>query len=266
MKLSKYFFPFSFIVIIAALSCCRKVVNVNLNNAAPLYVIEANVTDQSGPYTVTITKSVNFTQDNVYPTVSGAIVVITDNTANIADTLKETTPGSYNTSMLTGVPGHKYSLYVNANSNIFTGSCTMPQAITLDSLYTQLSSFRGNSHRVVPVYTDPVVRGNYYHFVEIKNDSMMSGIYIRNDDLVNGQTISEPLGGGGGGSQIIPGDVVAIYMECIDSAMYQYYYGLQQSTNQNSASPANPESNITGGCLGYFSAHTSSSKSLVVVP
>ena len=264
MNQSKYFFVFCFIILFSAFCSCQKVITVNLNSAAPKYVVEANITDQPGPYTVTLTKSVNFSQDNVYPTVSGAIVVITDNTANVTDTLKETTPGNYTTGILTGVAGHAYSLYVNAASNIFTASSTIPLAITLDSLYTTLSSFRGNDYQVVPVYTDPVARGNYYHFVEIKNDSVMPGIFIRNDDLVNGQQISQPLSGGDGDSKVIPGDIVLIKLECIDSAIYQYYYGLQQSENQNSASPANPPSNITGGCLGYFSAHTSSARSIVV--
>jgi len=262
MKPSAYF-PISCFILFLAFASCQKVIKVNLNNAASQYVIEANVTDQPGPYTVTITKSVNFDQDNTYPTVSGATVVITDNTANVTDTLKEVTPGNYNTSVLTGVSGHKYSLYINTASNTFTSSSTMPSAVPLDSLYTQLSPF-GSRREVVPVYTDPVAKGNNYHFVEVKNDSVLSAIYIRNDNLVNGRQISEPLNGSDGGSPVLPGDVVVVYLECIDSAVYQYFYGLQQSGNANSASPANPVSNIAGGCLGYFSAHTSSAKSVVV--
>ncbi len=263
MSTSKYLYPSAILLTLLTLASCQKVVKVNLNNATPQYVIEANVTDQPGPYTVTITKSVNFDQDNTYPTVSGATVVITDNTAGIIDTLKGTSPGNYTTHLLAGVSGHTYSLYVNAASSIFTGSSTMPAAISLDSLYTQSSSFRADDYQVVPVYTDPIAKGNNYHFVEIKNDSVVSAIYIRNDNLVNGRAVAQPLNGGGG-SKVIPGDVVVVYLECIDSAVYQYYYGLQQSENANSASPANPVSNITGGCLGYFSAHTSSAQSVVV--
>ncbi len=250
---------------LSASTSCQKVITLNLQNVASKYVIEANVTDQPGPYTVTITKSVSFTQDNIYPTVSGAIVVIKDVTANATDTLKETTPGNYVTQTLVGVPMHQYSLYVNAANNIFTASNIMPQHVTMDTLYAQLSGFRGNNYEVVPVYSDPTPFGNYYHFVEVKNDTVMPSIYIRNDELINGRLINTPLGGGGnGGSRIAPGDIVNIYLECIDSAIYQYYYGLQQSENQNSSSPANPISNISGGCLGYFSAHTSSYGTIVI--
>jgi len=246
-------------LLLFAFSACKKVIQVNLNSSAPHYVVQGNVTNQPGPYLVTITKSVNFDQDNVFPTVSGAVVVITDNTAGVADTLKETTPGNYYTSILTGTPGHKYQLYINAANNIFTTTCIMPVPVTLDSLYTQLSSFGGNTYQLVPVYTDPVAFGNYYHFAEVKNDTLTDNISIRNDALINGQVIKQPLGGG-----LQQGDSVALYLECIDSAMYQYYYSLEQTENQNSATPANPISNLSGGALGYFSVHTLSSKSIIV--
>ncbi len=245
---------------ILGFASCQKVINVNLQNVGVRFVIEGNVTDQAGPYYVSITKSVSFSQDNVYPAVSGATVVITDNTAGVTDTLKETSPGNYATQVLEGVPRHQYSLYVNSNGTVFKATSSIPGEVNLDSLYTQLSSFRGKSYQLVPVYNDPVEKGNYYRFVEIRNDTISGSIYIRSDQLVNGRTIKEPIGGG----RLNQGDVVALYLECIDSAIYQYYYGLQQSENANSASPANPPCNISGGCLGYFSAHTMTSKSIVV--
>ena len=251
------------ILLLAAFTGCKKVINVTLNSTSPQYVVEGNVTNQAGPYLVTITKTINFSQDNVWPTVSGAIVVITDVTAGQVDTLIEATPGNYNTHIITGMPGHKYQLYVNAANNIFTATSTMPAVITLDSLYTQPSPFGGNHPQLVPVYTDPTLVGvnyHYYHFTEYKNDTESSDVIIRNDELINGQLIKQPVGGDG----LNTGDSVALYLECIDSGVYQYYYTLDQTENQNSASPSNPLTNLTGGALGYFSAHTSSLKTLIV--
>jgi hypothetical protein len=259
MKLTKPFYNICLTFFLAAFCSCQKVIKVNLNSSAPRYVVEGNVTNLPGPYLITINKSVNFDQDNVFPTVSGAIVVITDNTAGVTDSLKETSPGNYHTSVLNGVPGHNYQLYIGAGGNVFTANCTMPALVTLDTLYTQLSSFRGNSHQLVPVYTDPVTTGNYYHFAEIKNDTLTDNISIRNDALINGQVIKQPIGGG-----LHDGDQVTLTLECIDSAMYQYYFTLEQTNNQNSATPANPLSNIKGGALGYFSAHTANKRSVVV--
>jgi hypothetical protein len=251
------------ILLLSVFSACTKVINVNLNSTAPRYDIEANVTNQPGPYLVTITQSINFDQDNVYPTVSGAVVVITDVTANTVDTLKETSPGNYNTNITNGIPGHTYKLYVNAAGNIFTASSTMPVVVTLDSLYTQPSPFGGSHPQLVPVYTDPVLVAqnyHYYHFTEYYNDTESSDVIVRSDALINGQVVKQPIGG----EDLNVGDSVALYLECIDSGVYVYYSTLELTENQNSASPSNPLTNLTNGALGYFSAHTSSLKTLIV--
>ncbi len=251
------------LLFIAAFSACKKVINVNLNSSSPRYVVQGNVTDVPGVYTVTITRTINFNQDNVFPGVNGATVVITDVTAGDIDTLTETLPGNYTTHTLAGTPGHTYKLYVNAANNIFTASSTMPALVTLDSLYAQPSAFGGKRLQLVPLYIDPPLVGvnyHYYHFMEYKNDTASASIIVRNDALINGKIINQPIGGDG----ITTGDSIAVYLECIDSGVYQYYSTLEQTNNQNSATPANPLTNLTGGALGYFSAHTSSYKSLIV--
>ena len=54
-------------------------------------------------------------------------------------------------------------------------------------------------------------------------------------------------------------------MQCIDNAVYKYWFSLNQSATgtSQSASPANAVSNISGGALGYFSVHTVESKTVV---
>lgn len=253
-----------YIIAIAAflLPSCQKVIHIDLNKAAPKYVVEANVTDENGPYYVHITKSVSFEADNSFPAVTGATVAITDVTASVADTLTEQLPGSYSTVSIEGVPGHTYQLYIKADGKVFTSTCTMPAHVTLDSLYESKSAF-GNIRGAI-IYTDPAAKGNYYYFAESNNGKLTDNIYIRNDQLVNNQVINQTLSRGGGDDELEAGDVLTISMQCIDSAMYQYFYTLQQTKNQNAATPANPQTNIAGGALGYFSAHTVSTKSVVL--
>jgi Domain of unknown function (DUF4249) len=248
-------------------SSCQKVINIDLNSSSPQYVIEGNIYDHASPYTVKISRSVNYDQDNMFPAVSGAIVVVRDTTAAITDTLTETAPGTYqtNNASLVGTSGHTYSLFVQASGNIFTAVSTMPVRIPMDSMYDTHSLF-GRNYSIVPVYKEPITKGNYFHFIEYINDTENKAIYVRNDNLIaGGQTVQLPLqGGGANGKAVQLGDNVLLYMECIDSAMYQYYFTLTQTTNQNSATPSNPQSNIKGGALGYFSAQTSQSRSIVV--
>ena len=268
MKQTNIFFSVFTIIITLAIVSCQKVININLNSSAPQFVVEGSVTDSLQPFLVKITRSVNFDQDNVFPAVSGARVAITDKNTGHTDSLSETHPGLYQTTGLltAGVPGHTYFLYINAGGKILTATSTMPMPVTLDSLYTQIAGFRRGSISVVPVYTDPVEKGNFYRFVVTKNDTVSDAIYVRSDKLVNGQVIKQPLNGGGGsGSKIQPADFITVELQCIDSMIYQFYYTLQQSRSSNSATPTNPVSNIMGGqALGYFSAHTTRSKSIIV--
>ena len=65
-----------------------------------------------------------------------------------------------------------------------------------------------------------------------------------------------------------PGDSVKVILESIDKNVREYFRLLRQLNNQNgieSAPPANPATNITGGALGYFNAH-SEKKKLLIVP
>jgi hypothetical protein len=48
----------------------------------------------------------------------------------------------------------------------------------------------------------------------------------------------------------------------IDESVFKYFYTLQQ--NEQGATPANPSSNFSGGCLGYFSVRTKSVKQIVI--
>ncbi|HSZ26237.1 MAG TPA: DUF4249 family protein, partial [Cytophagaceae bacterium] len=102
------------LIIVSLSSACQKVINVDLNDASPQLVIIGTVTDQSGPYSVSLSQTVNFSDDNIFPPVSGAQVIISDNVGN-SETLTETTPGTYKTSLLQGVTGRTYSLSVTSN-------------------------------------------------------------------------------------------------------------------------------------------------------
>ena len=62
------------------------------------------------------------------------------------------------------------------------------------------------------------------------------------------------------------GDRVTIEMQCIDEIVYRYWSTVKAGGGDgdgNTAAPANPITNIKGGALGYFSAHTVSRKAVI---
>src|ERR1700739_1121707 len=95
---------FALVILAAGVSSCQKVINIDLNSANPDIVVDAEVMDNAGPYTVNLTQTVNFSDNNVFPAVNGASVLISDNAGN-SELLTETSPGNYTTSHLQGMDG-----------------------------------------------------------------------------------------------------------------------------------------------------------------
>ncbi len=243
------------------LGSCTKEIDIDLNSSNPLYVIEANIDDGPGPYLVQITRTVNFSESNIYPPVTGARVVILDETSLILDTLLESNPGQYFTKKTKGIPGHKYKLIINKDNNSFQAVSQMPDKVKLDSLKFNPLALPGanNTFAAVPVYTDPSVEGNCYRFIQSVNGAIDNSYIVGNDNIGNGNVNQRPLI-----SQNISierGDEVSITMQCIDANVYTYYFTLSQVAGAGpggGTTPANPPSNLIGSkALGYFSAHTS---------
>jgi hypothetical protein len=62
-------------------------------------------------------------------------------------------------------------------------------------------------------------------------------------------------------------DFVSVEMQCISSPTYLYYYSLRQISGAGAGggtTPSNPPSNIMGGALGLFSAHTVQRKKIQI--
>jgi hypothetical protein len=246
-------------LLIIFFSSCEKVIDVKVNDAAKKYVIEAEITDQPGGCQVLISQTKSFSENNNFAGISGAKVTITDE-AGVVTNLTENTGGIYK-SNLTGAEGKKYILNVNINGALFTATSRMPRVVPLDSVYvTDLSFLKG----VNVIYNDPVGLGNSYRFVEYINGVKDKGIYIINDDLSDGRLTTNTLFSRAN-SEITKGDTINVEMHCIDAPLYKYWFSLSQSATgeTETAAPSNPVTNITGDALGYFSAHTVRSKTVI---
>lgn len=259
---------------------CEKVIDIDLNQSNPRFVIEGNLSNVTGESKVRISKTLNFDETTTFPAISGALVTITDNNLNQIDTLTETSAGNYFKAGLAGLAGHTYTMMVNIDNEIFTAASTMPFSVNLDSLVQEnlagsvtgggpggsgAPGNPGGDHdyetiiQITPQYTDPVNSENYYQFEVTRNDTLVDDVFIRNDVGFNGSSSHLPLR-----VKADEGDVITIDLQCIDKTVYNYFFGLNENINQSSATPANPASNINNGALGYFKAHTSKKKTISI--
>lgn len=262
---------FILLICLAALcnSACEKVIDIDLDKVEKKYVIEGWLTDQVGDARVSISRTKDFSDNNNIDAISGATVTVTDNDGQTID-FSETAAGIYTAPALSGISGKTYTLSVKINDQTYTATSTMPAKINMDTLYITEDYLFGELRKNANVeYQDPPGKGQHYRFIRYINGVKSKGIYIENDDYNDGNRPIVKLRSRGGDDEeeIKSGDIVKVEMLCIDEAVHDYWYSFLVSGatgDNNTASPANPQSNISGGILGYFSAQTLQSKTVTV--
>lgn len=252
----------------AAVSC-RKNINIDFENATPVYVIEGKI-DNNGSCSVLLSLTQNISDATAFVGVDSATVTVAERGGNTV-TLKRAGKGLYQQAFR-GVPGKTYDLSVDVKGNIFTASCSMPAKVSIDGLTVTTEAVSGARRYVVNVsYADPADETNYYNFVQTVNRKKAGVVYVADDHLNNGTSVTFPLLYEGNladsySAEIKKGDTVQVEMQSIDPIIYKYWYSVKAgaSGEEIMATPANPVTNLQGGALGYFSAHTAQYKKVVV--
>lgn len=244
------------------LSSCEKVIDVDLNEKDPKIVIEGKINDGPGPYLVRLSTTVNFDESNTFPGMDNALVIVTDN-FSLQDTLTSVGNGYYRTTSLTGIPGHSYSLFVRMpDGKEFIATSRMPEKVVLDTIIVDSLEFFGEKAIIfTPIYSDPIPEGNRYRFILTHNVELLDDIIVFDDRWNNGLINSRPIFAD---AEFESGDSVFIEMQDIDMGVFDYFNSLALMNDGQSASPANPLSNIQGGALGYFSANTVQRRTVII--
>lgn len=253
---------------------CQKVIDVKLKDASPKYIVEAVITDEAGYNNITISQSKPFDEDNTFPTISGADVIVTDLTDNTTYIFTESSPGTYTHPTLATTLDHEYALEININGEIITGKSKMPAAkVELDSVSigkSDFSTFIGYDYYVaIPVYTDPIEKGNNYLVKSFLNGVNTIPYEYDNDEFRNGQTnkgavdVAETDPDEEEAQQFLPGDTITMELYCTDRPVYTFYRTLSQNSSSALGTPTNPVSNIYGDVIGVFNAATVSRKSTI---
>jgi hypothetical protein len=253
----------SFLLTTLTLVSCQKVIDIDLKDSDPVIVIEGEVNEGDSLHTILVSKSVKFGTANTFPWVKGAVVTLSDAVGN-SEVLTEVTDGKYSSTQfkIKGVQGRAYYLKVEVDGKTYESTSTIPYKVNLDDILLIDNNFEGNGAKTpVPVRQDPAgIQNNYLFdlYIMRSKDNLGwvrdSGVLILDDVYSDGVTTQQPIFGTI--SSFKPGDSIKMTMKCIDRNIYKYFYSLSLNGPNGSATPANPVSNISGGCLGYFSAQT----------
>jgi hypothetical protein len=236
---------FSLLTSLVVLAGCEDVVDVKLDQGQPQLVVDGVVSDQPGPYVITLSKTAPYFENAQTPRVMGAVVKITDNEGN-TETLTETEPGKYVTNTLRGKIGNHYVLEIQAEGEQYRAQTDIKRVPEIDSLkqsFKTKSAFREEGYYVLyygPEYPGP---GDYYRFKIYKNDVLInqpSNLRVRSDEFVEGSYIS--------GSEMNEkpfkvGDRIKIEVCSITEDNYYFYNEMVTQIN-NGGLFANPPANV----------------------
>lgn len=261
------------LALLLAATGCEKVVNLNLKTSSSQLVIEGNLVDDGRPCQVSLSTSTDYTNTNTFAPVSGAAITLSDD-AGSSETLREATPGQYVGATLAGVPGRTYTLRVETGGSAYVALSRLPAPVVpFEMLSTKLSIFGTDNIQAVVDYTDPPGLGNSYLFRQYRNGRLNPSVFVQNDKFTDGKHSTLTLRTPGGGNdandpdKLVAGDSLRVEMQNVDPAVYEYFRTLAQILTPGGApttTPANPQSNFSGGVLGYFSAHSSRTRTIKV--
>jgi hypothetical protein len=251
------------------LSACTKEIDFDFHDDDPVVVVEAKVTNEGRSVVISRSRSVS---DSVHAQcLQGASVMISsaDTTTVLA---YDAAAGCYH-STLPGTPGQTYRLSVDFEGKHYEASATMKGAAPITS--SAFSWIRMNNQRVLcyEMWADdpePDVR-NYYWF-KMNRTSHHPHLEGRRQTEPYGWDLFDDRGCPPGTlfldwiilyentmdedkeddwkTILYDGDSITVQLMTVDRQAYNYLYELR--TGQNNG--ANPRSNISGGCLGYFAA------------
>lgn len=248
-------------------SSCQKVIDVDLNEANPVHVIEANYSAEDSTVNVRITITSSYFDNNPSPEVNNAVIEIVD-ASGVAIPVPFISNGNYMLTSYAPQFNTEYTINVNIDGNTYTATCVMSDPVQLDSItYQYFDGFFGSGGGYTPLlnYSDPAGESNYYQVILSRNDTTFNTLddfFTQDDQLTDGNYVQRPL--------FLKNfyqlnDSVHMEMRTIDKRIYDYIDQAQSiSGSQNSAAPGNPTNNWNNGALGYFSAYSSSHQSVII--
>lgn len=248
---------------------CQKVIQVNLNDAKPQYVIEALVHEGTHDVVVRISKTTSyFSGNDSMPPVNNATVTLSDG-INPDQTAVQTVDGVYTFTNYTALANQSYHLTVSVDGKVFTSDAYLPVSPVFDSLdYAKIPGGFGppgvDPYIMTVHFKDSVGVRNYYRILVTKNGELQNqpfDLYLLDDQVRDGLYFDAPVFT----AFCDINDSMDVQMLSMDAHVYDYFQTLGDILTgdvNNSAAPANPNTNIRGGALGYFAAYSSTKKSI----
>lgn len=260
-------------IIALAMASCQDVVQIDVPEQPPLFVLNGRITDQE-PVHVTLSTSAPYFSQQQTPRIREAKVLLFEDGQLMGELLPDSLPGLY-TGPYLGTVGKFYHLEVvleDNNPDFEPGTyITTPERLNrifeIDSTFLVFQEprppFPGGFLPAV-TFTEPAGRGDVYRLLRWRNDTLFTNIFFTFDDeFADGLTIGAPplppftLAG-----PMNPNDTFYFEVASITPEYDRYLTILLDQTFRSAGIFAPPPAPIIGNvmgtngeiALGYFAA------------
>lgn len=253
---------FNFVIVaMLMLGGCTEKIDLDLNSQGySRLVVEGMITDQRGPHTVKLTKTVDYETPTAPEPVTDAEVAIF--CENNVFPLTETAPGIYQTAdTVCGIPGKTYILKIKHDNKEYHAECYMHDPMPLDSI--EAVEFPYGDPPTLPHYQinlyaqDSPKEKEFFLFKYSLNNVVWDTVrywQLYTDEFYNGKYLT--------GEMI---QIIQLYYDAevrlISYSIPEKYFIFAQNIFMTSqpemffmGPPANVKGNISNGGLGYFLA------------
>ena len=258
-----------FFSLIILLTSCENVIEIDLDYMKPKLVIDGVINDFDNQCIIKLSKTTDYFNQKTNPAVSGAAVTLTDNAGTVIK-FNEIEPGKYLGECLQAKSNINYILNILSEGAEYVAEATVPQKVNIDSLtcnYNPESIFYEVGYVVSCHFSDPGEARNFYRLktYNINDKSKAKNSKdLYTDDLFNGNKVELPWSY----DVYQQNDTVIVELYTLDGQTYDYYKTLFPISGgaemMSLTTPANPNTNISNGALGYFGAYTISRDTIII--
>ncbi len=246
---------------------CEKVIDIDLNDANPNIVVEAELYQGERDFEVKLSYTSSFFEEEEQEIVDNAFVTLTEVGGETVE-VPYAEDGLYRIEDYLAKDDKQYTLSIDVDGVNYSSTADMPPNVTLDSIEQRdpMGPFMGDGGKVLFLHwNDNPDQENYYRVIYALNDTLRRSredVFIFDDGFVNGNETEIPLFV----RLFDPGDTVDVQFLAIDPKAYDYLLTLNTiiGNGQPSAAPANPNSNFTNGALGYFAVYNGDQKRIII--
>lgn len=238
------------IVVVSILVSCEKVIEVNLDTAAPRLVIDAGIdwekNTSGSEQKIKLTTTTTYYSE-IFPPVSGADITVTNSLNTVFKFIEEPGTGEYRCTNFQPVIGETYRLSITLNGETYTATETLlvTPGIEADIEQNNTGGMAGDEIEITYYYQDNPAQVNYYVYSN-KIPAMAFPQYAVEDDE-NNQGGRTPVYYSH--KDLKPGDVVDIKLYGISRRYYDYFRKLLNASGNDDGPFATTPTAVRGNII-----------------